>query len=129
MDIINDKTIIELRTQILMLSGIGPRSELTEIHGIEQVLDLPVGRNLQDHCQVPVAAVLGKPMERARKLGVLRQLNPLRLAQLSRKGLKGLLSNNGLTTLGVIHTPLSNGRRPGTSDNINAIWNCSVLSN
>ena len=36
-----------------MLSGIGPKSELRR-HGIEQVLELPVGRNLQDHCQVLV---------------------------------------------------------------------------
>lgn len=34
--------------QILMLSGIGPAAHLAE-HGIETVLDLPVGRNLQDH--------------------------------------------------------------------------------
>ena len=31
-----------------MLSGIGPKSELQK-HGIRQVLDLPVGQNLQDH--------------------------------------------------------------------------------
>ena len=35
--------------QILMLSGIGPRDELRR-HGIEPLLDLPVGQNLQDHC-------------------------------------------------------------------------------
>ena len=51
-----------------MLSGIGPESELKR-QGIQQVLELPVGKNLQDHCQVPVAAVLGKPVDRARKLG------------------------------------------------------------
>jgi choline dehydrogenase-like flavoprotein len=34
--------------QILMLSGIGPAAHLREI-GITPVLDLPVGRNLQDH--------------------------------------------------------------------------------
>ena len=96
-----------------MLSGIGPKSELRR-HGIKQVIDLPVGKNLQDHCQVPVAAVLGKPMDSTRIFGVLRQLNPLRLAQLSKKGLRGLLANNGLITLGVIHTPISNGTRPGT---------------
>ena len=51
-----------------MLSGIGPGGELRR-QGIQQVLELPVGKNLQDHCQVPVAAVLGKPVDRARKLG------------------------------------------------------------
>ena len=95
-----------------MLSGIGPESELRR-HEIKQVIDLPVGENLQDHCQVPVAAILGKPMDRTRIFGVLRQLNPLRLAQLSQKGLRGLLSNNGLITLGAIHTSLSNGVRAG----------------
>ncbi len=34
--------------QLLMLSGIGPAAHLRE-HGIAPVVDLPVGRNLQDH--------------------------------------------------------------------------------
>ncbi|XP_072381734.1 glucose dehydrogenase [FAD, quinone] [Diabrotica undecimpunctata] len=34
--------------QILMLSGIGPKDELTK-HGIPVLRDLPVGENLQDH--------------------------------------------------------------------------------
>ncbi|CAD1470259.1 unnamed protein product, partial [Heterotrigona itama] len=34
--------------QILMLSGIGPKEHLAEM-GIETVVDLPVGENLQDH--------------------------------------------------------------------------------
>ena len=34
-----------------MLSGIGPKIELRR-HGIKQVIELPVGKNLQDHCQV-----------------------------------------------------------------------------
>jgi choline dehydrogenase-like flavoprotein len=34
--------------QILMLSGIGPAAHLKEV-GISPVLDLPVGKNLQDH--------------------------------------------------------------------------------
>ena len=94
-----------------MLSGIGPESELRR-HEIKQVIDLPVGENLQDHCQVPVAAILRKPMDRTRIFGVLRQLNPL----LSQKVLRGLLSNNGLITLGAIHTSLSNGVRPGKDE-------------
>jgi 4-pyridoxate dehydrogenase len=37
--------------QILMLSGIGPAAHLRDI-GIAPVIDLPVGRNLQDHLAV-----------------------------------------------------------------------------
>jgi 4-pyridoxate dehydrogenase len=40
--------------QILMLSGIGPAAHLKEM-GIAPVLDLPVGRNLQDH---PAALIM-----------------------------------------------------------------------
>jgi choline dehydrogenase-like flavoprotein len=37
--------------QLLMLSGIGPSAHLAEV-GIETAIDLPVGRNLQDHLAV-----------------------------------------------------------------------------
>jgi choline dehydrogenase-like flavoprotein len=37
--------------QLLMLSGIGPAAHLAE-HGIKPAIDLPVGRNLQDHLAV-----------------------------------------------------------------------------
>jgi choline dehydrogenase-like flavoprotein len=37
--------------QLLMLSGIGPADHLRE-HGIAPVIDLPVGKNLQDHLAV-----------------------------------------------------------------------------
>jgi choline dehydrogenase len=39
--------------QLLMLSGIGPAEDLTAM-GIEVREDLPVGRNLQDHCMAPL---------------------------------------------------------------------------
>ena len=39
--------------QLLMLSGIGPAAHLAEI-GIKTVVDLPVGKNLQDHLAVIV---------------------------------------------------------------------------
>ncbi|MBM3528392.1 MAG: dehydrogenase [Alphaproteobacteria bacterium] len=40
--------------QILMLSGIGPAAHLREV-GIEPIVDLPVGKNLQDHLAVLIA--------------------------------------------------------------------------
>ena len=50
-----------LRTpQILMLSGIGPRPELSE-HGIAQVVDLPVGQNLHDHGSINIVWKLKNP--------------------------------------------------------------------
>jgi choline dehydrogenase-like flavoprotein len=39
--------------QLLMLSGIGPAAHLREV-GIEPVIDLPVGKNLQDHLAVQI---------------------------------------------------------------------------
>lgn len=46
--------------QLLMLSGIGPRAELTR-HGIETKVDLPgVGRNLQDRYEVGVVHRMAK---------------------------------------------------------------------
>jgi 4-pyridoxate dehydrogenase len=46
--------------QILMLSGIGPAAHLRDI-GIAPVIDLPVGRNLQDHLAVFLAFARPEP--------------------------------------------------------------------
>jgi 4-pyridoxate dehydrogenase len=46
--------------QILMLSGIGPAAHLREI-GIEPIIDLPVGRNLQDHLAVFLSFARSEP--------------------------------------------------------------------
>lgn len=49
--------------QLLMLSGIGPASELT-VHGIEVRVDLPgVGRNLQDRYEVAITHRMRDPWE------------------------------------------------------------------
>jgi choline dehydrogenase-like flavoprotein len=50
--------------QILMLSGIGPASDL-EKHGITPVVDLPVGMGLRDHVLVPLAFETSEPSLRA----------------------------------------------------------------
>ncbi|CAG5054214.1 unnamed protein product [Parnassius apollo] len=39
--------------KLLMLSGIGPREELSRL-GINALVDLPVGKNLQDHIYTPI---------------------------------------------------------------------------
>lgn len=50
-----------LRTpQLLMLSGIGPRAELSK-HNIKQVADLPVGQHLHDHGSVHIIWKLKNP--------------------------------------------------------------------
>jgi choline dehydrogenase-like flavoprotein len=46
--------------QLLMLSGIGPSAHLGEF-GIKTVLDLPVGKNLQDHLAVLLMYTRPKP--------------------------------------------------------------------
>jgi choline dehydrogenase len=45
---------------LLMLSGIGPAEEL-ELFGVAVRQDLPVGRNLQDHCMVNVNYLTDQP--------------------------------------------------------------------
>jgi 4-pyridoxate dehydrogenase len=46
--------------QILMLSGIGPAAHLRQV-GIDPVIDLPVGRNLQDHLAVFLSFARSEP--------------------------------------------------------------------
>jgi len=46
--------------QILMLSGIGPAAHLHKV-GINPVIDLPVGRNLQDHLAVFLSFARSQP--------------------------------------------------------------------
>ena len=89
--------------QILMLSGIGPKKELRR-HGIEQVLDLPVGQNLQDHCMVFTMFLIHKPDGQMTMDSVNDYLNPLSLFEFYTNG-TGPLTNNGMGAVGVMHTP------------------------
>jgi choline dehydrogenase-like flavoprotein len=48
--------------QVLMLSGIGPADHLRSV-GIDPVIDLPVGKNLQDHLAVLIMFARTEPSE------------------------------------------------------------------
>ena len=94
-----------------MLSGIGPKNELQK-HGIKQLLDLPVGQNLQDHCLVFAELRIGKP-EGQMTVDALNTLSPSTLVEFYSNG-AGPLSNNGFGVIGVMHTPpFKHHKRPG----------------
>lgn len=80
--------------KLLMLSGIGPEDQLAA-HGITPVRVLPgVGRNLQDHVEIPVVAAAARP-----GLGYAGQDRGWRML---RNGLQYLLFRTGpVTTIGV----------------------------
>lgn len=85
--------------QLLMLSGIGPRTELERL-GLPVVRDLPaVGRHLQDHLSVPVIATIRGDRS------LLAAERPAELAKylLTRKGM--LTSNVGEAMAFVRSTP------------------------
>ena len=96
-----------------MLSGIGPKSELQK-HGIMQILDLPVGQNLQDHPQVYAGFRIKKPHGQM-TTNALSFLNPFNLAQFYLQG-KGVWSSNRIGAMGVMQTQVANmdpSQRPG----------------
>ena len=80
--------------KLLMLSGLGPAEQLAR-HGIGLVRDLPgVGRNLQDHVEIPVVAAAARP-----GLGYAGQDRGWRMVV---NGLQYLLFRTGpVTTIGV----------------------------
>lgn len=47
--------------KILMLSGIGPQEHLNAV-GVQPIVDLPVGKNYQDHMHVSINAVTKEPI-------------------------------------------------------------------
>ena len=79
--------------KLLMLSGIGPADHLRD-HGIAVKVDIPgVGRNLQDHHEVPVIATINQPY------GYFGEDKGLRMVV---NGLQYLLFKTGpVTTTGV----------------------------
>ena len=94
-----------------MLSGIGPKNEL-EKHGIKQLLDPPVGQNLQDHCMVFAELRIGKPQGQM-TVDSLSTLTPSTLFEFYSNG-TGPLSPNGMGVVGAIHTPaFKNQKQPG----------------
>ncbi len=70
---------------LLMLSGIGPADDLA-LFGIDVREDLPVGRNLQDHCMVNVNYLTDEP-------GLFGIFTPDNFAQLENEGCGPLCSN------------------------------------
>ena len=73
--------------QLLLLSGIGPAADLSEL-GIPLVLDLPgVGKNLMDHMQAPIAYHCTEPVS------LVAKDNPLQVRRYH-KSKMGLLTSN-----------------------------------
>ena len=98
--------------QLLMLSGIGPRKELDK-YKIKQVVELPVGRNLQDHCMVIQTIRIGNP-EGPMTLKATDLLNPFNNYEFWTNG-TGPLTNNGMGINAVMSTPKNKDKkkRPG----------------
>jgi 4-pyridoxate dehydrogenase len=71
--------------QLLMLSGIGPEDQLRE-HGIAPLVDLPVGRNLQDHLGVALVWNRREPGPFHRELRLDRAVINMARAMLFRDG-------------------------------------------
>ena len=90
--------------KLLMLSGIGPKAELAK-HNINIVHEMPgVGHDLIDHC------VNGHTYCSANRTGFsvspFSLMNPLNWGLLVSEG-TGPLADNGLGTLGMVHTPVN----------------------
>ena len=96
-----------------MLSGIGPKSELKK-HNIKQIIDLPVGQNLQDHCLVYAGFRVGRPRGQM-TLDTLGLLNPLYLLQYTMGGGRGPWSSTGVGAVGVLNTITNKLSLPGDS--------------
>ncbi|MEM7359521.1 MAG: choline dehydrogenase [Pseudomonadota bacterium] len=90
--------------QILMLSGIGPTSQLAE-HKIELVRENPgVGQNLQDHLQIRTIYKVNKPITLNDELK-----NPLRKLAM---GMQYVLFRTGPLTMAASQVAIFTGSRP-----------------
>ncbi|OQV24273.1 Glucose dehydrogenase (FAD,quinone) [Hypsibius exemplaris] len=94
--------------KLLLLSGIGPKDEL-EKHKIPQLVDLPVGQNLQDHLQVQMVFTTNDT-----RVGLsMEQLtNPAGISQYATNG-TGVFSESNVISFGFFHIP-ELGRLDGT---------------
>lgn len=90
--------------QLLMLSGVGPRDELTK-HGIPVAVELPgVGKNLADHPAVVTGFTINKPISITDEMFLSSGiLNPRRVAQWATLG-SGPLATTGCDFGGFFRT-------------------------
>ncbi|XP_076324815.1 glucose dehydrogenase [FAD, quinone]-like [Tachypleus tridentatus] len=90
--------------QLLMLSGIGPRRHL-EYHGIQALVDLPVGKNLQDHVY---PGALAFTVDQPVTVFLPRVIKPSNIVKYFTKGKGPLTILGGVEGLGFINTKFAN---------------------
>jgi choline dehydrogenase-like flavoprotein len=83
--------------KLLMLSGIGPAAHLQE-HGVDVVVDLPVGDNLHDHLFVPVSHQMDSALRRPTPAYFMRGLAKARATR------KGWASGSQFDLLGFVRS-------------------------
>ncbi|XP_014487748.1 PREDICTED: glucose dehydrogenase [FAD, quinone]-like, partial [Dinoponera quadriceps] len=115
--------------QLLMLSGIGPKQHLLEM-GIPNVVDLPVGKNLQNHVGWP-GLHLAYKNESATPPSPTFILDEAYQYLIHKQGI--LAANGGLNFVGNVNVNDANSKYPDTQiyhfhyprwhvDNMNTIW-------
>ena len=110
--------------QILMLSGIGPKAELAK-NGIQSRIDLPVGKNLQDHIHLPFQFHVGSDEDLT--LSPFMAMNPVNIFNYVVNG-SGPLAYNNLGANGAWHSPLAKGeKRPGTDSLFSCFSDCLIF--
>ncbi|XP_014487635.1 PREDICTED: glucose dehydrogenase [FAD, quinone]-like, partial [Dinoponera quadriceps] len=115
--------------QLLMLSGIGPKQHLLEM-GIPNVVDLPVGKNLQNHVGWP-GLHLAYKNETATPPSPTFILDEAYQYLIHKRGI--LATNGGLNFIGNVNVNDANSKYPDIQffhlhyprwdvDNVNTIW-------